>query len=121
MPVDIKDAARLNDIVKAAEAIASFINGQTEADYNANLLLRSAVERQVEIVGEAARALSQTFRAAHPEIPWKKIGATRNILAHDYGMIRNDILWQIASVHVPDLLAQVRPLVPPPPANDSKT
>jgi uncharacterized protein with HEPN domain len=115
MSVDIKDASRLNDIVKAAEAVAGFIEGCTEADYNGNLLLRSAVERQVEIIGEATRAVSETLRAAHPEIPWKKITATRHILAHDYGMIKNDILWRIATVHVPELLAQVRPLVPPPP------
>ena len=115
MSVDIKDAARLNDIIKAGDAIAAFINGQTEEDYNRSLLLRSAVERQVEIVGEAARALSPGFKDAHPEIPWRKISATRNILTHDYGMIKNDILWRIAEVHIPDLVGQLRPLLPPPP------
>jgi uncharacterized protein with HEPN domain len=80
------------------------------------LLLLSAVERQMEIIGEAARAISAGFKSAHPEIAWAKIGATRNILAHDYGMVKDDILWRIAAVHVPELLAQVRPLVPPPPS-----
>jgi len=115
MPVDIKDAARLNDIINAGDAIASFISGRSEQEYDRDLLLRSAVERQVEIVGEATRAISQSFKAAHPEIPWRKISATRNILAHDYGMIKNDILWRIAAVHIPELVQQVRPLLPPPP------
>jgi uncharacterized protein with HEPN domain len=116
MAIDIKDAARLNDIVKAGEAIAEFIRGRTEDEYNRDLLLRSAVERQVEIVGEACRAVSTPLKNAYPEIPWKKIVSTRHILAHDYGMIKNDILWRVAVVHVPALVAQVRPLLPPPPA-----
>lgn len=66
-------------------------------------------------MGEGARAISDAFKAAHPEIPWKKVTATRHILAHDYGMIKNDILWRIATVHIPALLAQIRPLVPPAP------
>lgn len=115
MQVEIRDAARLNDIVKAAGAIASFIQGRTEREYAGDLLLRSAVERQVEVIGEAARAISAAFKSAHPEIAWSKIGATRNILAHDYGMVKDDILWRIAVAHVPELLEQVRPLVPPPP------
>jgi len=115
MQVDIKDAARLNDMVKAGGAIASFIQGRTEQEYARDLLLRSAVERQVEIIGEAARAISAAFKNAHPEISWTKIGATRNILAHDYGMVKDDIMWRIAAVHVPELVGQVRPLLPPPP------
>jgi uncharacterized protein with HEPN domain len=69
MPVDIKDAARLNDIVNAAEAISTFTLGRTENDYNHDLLLRSAVERQLEIIGEAARVISTGFKDANPEIP----------------------------------------------------
>jgi len=115
MPVDIKDAARLNDIIKAAQAIAAFIQDHTEESYSQNLLVRSAVERQVEIIGEACRGVSAALKDAHPEIPWKKIVSTRHILAHDYGMIKNDILWRIASVYVPELLVQVQPLLPPPP------
>jgi uncharacterized protein with HEPN domain len=78
-------------------------------------MLRSAVERQLEIVGEAARAISMGLKDAHPEIPWKKIVSTRHILAHDYGMIKNDIIWQIVVVYLPQLINQIRPLVPPPP------
>jgi uncharacterized protein with HEPN domain len=115
MADDIKDVARLNDIVRAGEAIARFVHDQTEHSYGENLLVRSAVERQVEIVGEACRGISAAIKDAHPEIPWKKIVSTRHILAHDYGMIKNDILWRIATVYVPDLLKQVRVLLPQPP------
>lgn len=73
MSVDVKDAARLNDIVKAREAIASFIAGQTEEEYGRNLLLRSAVERQVEIIGEATRAIFSIIQS----------GACRNSVGKD--------------------------------------
>jgi len=93
----------------------AFTNGRTEQDYNDDLLLRSAVERQIEIVGEAARGVSAAFKESHPEIPWNKVTSTRHILAHDHGMIKPYIMWRVVSMHLPELLEKVRPLVPPPP------
>jgi uncharacterized protein with HEPN domain len=46
-------------------------------------MLRSAVERQVEIIGEAARRVSDSFRQQHSEIPWSTIMGQRHVLAHD--------------------------------------
>ena len=74
-----------------------------------------AVEREFEIMGEAARNLSESFRAAHPEIPWKSIIGQRNVLAHEYGHIRYDLLWQAITGHLPALIAQIERLLPPPP------
>ena len=115
-----KDAAWLLDMLTAARAVQSFVAGRTFEQYQSDLLLRSAVERQVEIIGEAARGLSGTFKTAHPEIPWRPIMAQRHRLAHDYGEINNALIWTVATVHVPKLIVQIHPLVPaPPPAPES--
>lgn len=115
-----KDAAWLLDMLTAARAVQSFVAGRTFEQYQSDLLLRSAVERQVEIIGEAARGLSGTFKTAHPEIPWRPIMAQRHRLAHDYGEIDNALIWTVATVHVPKLIAQIHSLVPaPPPAPES--
>lgn len=112
-----KDAAWLLDMLTAARAVQSFIAGRTFEQYQSDLLLRSAVERQVEIVGEAARGMSDAFKAAHPEIPWRPIMAQRHRLAHDYGEINNALIWTVATIHVPKLIEQIQPFVPatPPP------
>jgi uncharacterized protein with HEPN domain len=78
-------------------------------------MFRSAVERQVEIIGKAARGLSDAFKTAHPEIPWRPIMAQRHRLAHEYGEIDNRLIWAVATIHVPALIQQITPLIPPPP------
>lgn len=110
------DAVYLADMLRAAEAVVSFVRGRSLADYLNDLLLRSAVERQIEIIGEAARHVSKSLRAAHPEIVWKGITGQRHVLAHEYGEILDERVWRVATVHVPTLIEQLRPLIPPPPA-----
>lgn len=109
------DNSYLWDMLAAARAVESFVRGRTVADYLNDLMLRSAVERQVEIIGEAARHVSAAFQATHSEIPWRPIQSQRHVLAHDYGEIRHERIWRVATVHIPELIRQLEPLVPPPP------
>jgi uncharacterized protein with HEPN domain len=109
------DAALLYDMAAAAEAVARFIGTKTRGEYGADEVLRAAVERKIEILGEAARGLSAELCAANPQVPWAKITATRHVLAHDYDVVNDDIVWRIATVYVPELLAQLAPLLPAPP------
>jgi uncharacterized protein with HEPN domain len=119
MRPDRGDAAFLQDMVEAGEAIVRYTAGKSRTDYDSNEMLRDAVERRVEIFGEAARRLSPSIQAAHPELPWRKIMGTRHILAHDYDIVDPDIVWRIATLHIPEALTQIRPLIPPPPASPS--
>jgi uncharacterized protein with HEPN domain len=115
MPADKDDRAYLWDMLTACQAVVSFVNSKTLDDYLADLLLRSAVERQVEVIGEAARRVSQDFQDAHPEIPWRPITAQRHVLAHDYGEIKHDRIWRVATEHIPALIPQLESLIPPQP------
>ncbi|MBC7785415.1 MAG: DUF86 domain-containing protein, partial [Burkholderiales bacterium] len=110
-----KDAAWLLDMLTAAKAVRSFVSGRTLEQYLTDLMLRSAVERQVEIIGEAARGLSVEYKLAHPEIPWRSITAQRHRLAHEYGEINDNLIWTVATVHITALIDQLVLLVPPPP------
>lgn len=69
MPPEEGDAAFLRDMLDACDRIARFISGRSGEEYRRDDFLRSAVERQVEIIGEAGRGVSAVFRDAHPEIP----------------------------------------------------
>lgn len=108
-----RDAAWLLDMLTAARAVQTFVVGRTFEQYAQDLFFRSAVERQIEIVGEAARGISDAFQTAHPEIPWRPIMAQRHRLAHEYGEIDDGLIWTVATVHVPALILQLEPLIRP--------
>jgi uncharacterized protein with HEPN domain len=116
MQPDERDAAYLWDMLDAARAIREFVSPRTFHDYTKDRMFRGAVERHVEIIGEAANRVSVSFREAHQGIPWRKIIDQRHVLAHEYGEVRHELLWKVATFHVPELIAQLETLVPPDPA-----
>ena len=107
MPLAESDAARLWDMLTAAREVVSFVDGVTVEAYVADRMRQRAVERSVEIIGEAARGLSREFRDAHPDIEWRPIIAQRHILAHEYAAVLPSRLWRVATVHVPELIARL--------------
>ena len=115
MPLESRDAASLQDILEAAARIEGYITGETYERYLQQPMLRDAVERRLEIIGEAARRLSASFRDTTSAVPWRRIMATRHILAHDYDAVNDETVWRIATVHVPELVQNIRPLLYPPP------
>lgn len=68
--------------------------------YDANVVLRFFLLKQVEIIGEAAYKLDRDFKERHPKIPWKKIEGSRHIFVHDYFDVDWDILWDILALHI---------------------
>ncbi len=114
MPPELGDPSYLWDMPDAAHAVIRFTAEKTLAEYLADEILRAAVQRKIEIVGEAARRVSKSFQLAHPEIPWRKIMSQRHVLAHEYGEIEDDIIWRVVTLHVPELISLLEPLVPAP-------
>jgi uncharacterized protein with HEPN domain len=114
MRPDERDAAHLWDMLDAARTVCEMAAGYQFQQYSRDRKLQLAVERLVEIIGEAARRVSQAFREAHPEIPWRGIIAQRHVLAHEYGEIRQERMWGLAVRDIPQLIALLKPLVPPP-------
>lgn len=67
-----------------------------------------ATLRNLELIGEAASRVPDDVRQAHPEVPWRRVIATRNRLIHAYIGIDNDTLWSIVVTDVPALLPMLR-------------
>ncbi len=89
------------DARQAIERIASFVEGRSWEDYEADVLLRSAVERQFEIVGEALNRLSKEDPTAAERIPdLPRIVAFRNILIHGYAMVDDRIVWEVVKTRL---------------------
>lgn len=107
MPLDVKDAARLWDMLDAARAAVEFTDGLRYEHFVADRKTRNAVERNLEIVGEAARCVSVSVRENCPDIPWKSMIGFRNVLAHEYGDIRYEIVWSVVQQKLPPLIRQL--------------
>ncbi len=91
-------------------------------DYDAfidNEVLRLAVERLIEIIGEASRRITTGFKQLNPDIPWADILGQRNILAHEYGDIDYELLWDVVENGLPDLLARLDAVLPPEPPSEA--
>jgi uncharacterized protein with HEPN domain len=97
---------------EAARDVVEFIRGVSYSDFCKDKRVRYAVERRIEVIGEAARHISETFKTKHSEIPWRQIIGQRNILAHEYGGILVERIWQTAQESIPRLLEVLNQLVP---------
>jgi len=107
-----RDAAHIWDAIEAGKAIALYVNARTFDDYLADSMLRAAVERQLTIIGEATKRMSEAFRGAHPEIEWRSIIGLRNVLMHEYDEIDQNRIFVIATDFVPRLVSRLRVLLP---------
>lgn len=110
-----RDIALLWDMSQAAKEILEFVEGVSFQEFESNKVVRYAVERQILVIGEAAKQISSTLKTANPQIPWNAIIAQRNILAHEYGEILVERIWRVASEKIAELIEQIEPLIPDPP------
>ncbi len=106
-----RDPALLEAMLDAARLVVAFVSGRDFDRYLHDPLLRSAVERQVEIIGEAVRAVSGETMARAPHIPWLQIRAQRHRLAHEFGEVDHRVMWEIATVHAPRLVKNLEALL----------
>lgn len=111
MQLEHRDPAYVWDMLRAAREIEQMLGDSDLGQFLSNLTLMRAIERNLEIIGEAARRLSTTFRAAHPDIPWRQVIGQRNILAHEYGQIDHESLFRTASEDVPLLIEELSRIV----------
>lgn len=103
MPLDPRDRTLLMDMHAAASHAMDFVKGMDLSAFVADLRTRRAVEREIEIIGEAARSVSDGLKTLTTHIPWRPIIAQRHILAHEYGEIQEELIWRVVTVHLPSL------------------
>ena len=102
----------LHDIRNCGLAIQAFVQGRTRADYEQNLMFRSAVERQFEIIGEATRRLTVVDAAFAVRIDQSSdIISFRNMIAHGYDVLDNSIVWGVIEDDLPRLMTSVNTLL----------
>jgi uncharacterized protein with HEPN domain len=100
----------LDDMITFAQKILSYTATLDQAGFVADELTYDATLRNLELIGEAAGHIPGEVRAAHPQIPWRLIIATRNRLIHAYLGIDDDTLWSIIQDDIPELLTTLKRL-----------
>ena len=85
--------------------------GHSRSDMDSNTMLRLALIKAVETIGEAASRVPEELRSQYPEIPWNDTRALRNRLVHEYDRINLDTLWDIIRNHIPPLIEQLEELL----------
>jgi uncharacterized protein with HEPN domain len=102
----------LEDIRQASERILEFTENKALSDYTADALLRSGVERQFEIIGEALNRLAKAEPDLADQISHcKRVISFRNILIHGYDIVEDPIVWDVTVNDLPALHEQVRVLL----------
>ena len=96
------DELRVADILEAAGQIAELVEGGRTA-FDNDWTRQRAAERLLEIIGEAANAISDDFQASHPEVPWRHVVNPRHLLAHHYHRVDVDQIWTIATANIPQM------------------
>jgi len=99
------DRTYLLHILEAIEKIEKYIALVGFDDFLNNDMMIDAVVRELEIIGEASRNLSDSFQDKHFEIPWYKIKATRNVLIHEYFGVNLKVVWDTCKTDMPALKA----------------
>jgi len=102
-----RDLSYLTDIIQAGKQIQEFIQHVDKKKFEGSSLIQSAVIRQLEIIGEATKRLSESLKSANPEIPWKKITGMRDILIHAYDHVDVNEVWNVAKTSMPPLVLQI--------------
>lgn len=106
-----RDEVRMRHMLDAAKEAVSFMTDRTRADLDTDSMLALATVRLLEIIGEAANAVTEETRQKNPQIPWRQITGTRNLLIHGYYHVDLEIVWRIVKQDLPPLIANLEKIL----------
>ena len=98
----------LEDIIEASDRVLRYSEGKDLPTFSADEMAYDAVLRNLQVIGEAAKAVPADVRQVHPEVDWKGMAGLRDVLAHAYFGLDDETLWDVVTTKVPQLRNQVR-------------
>ena len=100
----------LADIRDAIDKILRYTSAGREA-FASDERTQDAVLRNIEIIGEAVRGVTDETRAAHSDVPWKEMAGMRDRIIHDYSRVDLDVVWDVVSQDLPALKMKIASLL----------
>ena len=106
-----RDLVKCEDMRLYAERAREFLGSRSLEAFLADEMAQAAVVRCIEVIGEAARLVSEDTRRRAPEIPWSLITGMRHVLAHDDGTVDLDRVYRVVTEQLPELLTHLGTLI----------
>ena len=97
----------LEHILASVELIENYSKNITHEDFAKNLAIQDAIMRRLEIIGEAVKNLSASFKAKYPAVSWKQVAGMRNILIHEYFGVDVKLVWSTVKIDMPVFKKQI--------------
>jgi len=107
------DAVYIGHMLDTARRAVAKVEGLTREDYDADDNLQLALAHMVQIIGEAAGHVNGEARDDNPDIPWRQVIGIRHRIVHDYMHVDFDILWEVVTRNLPDLIVLLEAALPP--------
>jgi uncharacterized protein with HEPN domain len=101
----------MDDILTSMLRIREYIGNHRFEQFKRNYLIVDAVVRNFEIIGEASKSIPKKIQKKYPEIPWKKMYGLRNLIAHEYFGIDYEMIWEIATVNLPQNIIDLQKII----------
>lgn len=105
-----RDKAYLHHILDAIQKIESYVIVGRDV-FMSTSHWQDAVIRELEIMGEATKHISESLRVQYPDVPWKRIAGLRDVLIHDYMGVDLDAVWEITQKSLPELKQQIEKIL----------
>jgi uncharacterized protein with HEPN domain len=105
------EALYLEDIIECGEKVLRFTEGMTFKEFVQDELHFDAVLRNLEIIGEAVKHIPESTKEKYPDVKWRKIAGFRDVVAHNYFGVSDEIVWDIVENMVPLLLEQTKKIL----------
>ena len=105
------DREFLLDMLLACEKILNYTKNLSYEEFRKNDMVVDAVVRNIEVLGEASKNISQNLKQKYPEVEWRDISRTRDKIIHFYFGVDLDIIWNIITVDIPSLMKKLKVIV----------
>lgn len=102
------DRVRLNHILECAAMISEWLSQVSKESFFVNKQLQAAIIRQIEVIGEATKNVSNSLKEKYSEVPWKEIAGMRNMLIHEYFDVDLEEVWVTSTEDIPELIKQIK-------------
>jgi uncharacterized protein with HEPN domain len=106
------DLTYIGHMLDMAQKAIDKAHGKTRSDFNEDEDLRIVLTHLIQVIGEAARGVSQEFQIAHPEIPWKEIVGMRHKVVHDYMNVDEEVVWDTVQNELLPLIKELKKIIP---------
>ena len=106
------DTVPMRHMLDYAREITAMVHGRRRQDLDTDRMFQLTLTHLIEIIGEAANRVSAAGQDRYPEIPWPKIVSTRNRIIHGYDAVNYDVVWDIATLEIPPLIAALERALP---------